>query len=289
MFFAKPIGPPPRGFREIVDEVSVMVDELSSSELLDLYTKESLRSIQIERVGPGRVAVYYDDLFGSVKRGYIAPSMFNSYRSCARRLVIEIMDVIENGRVFMDIESLGRVIKGLLIHREYYKRLASGSTEVQVVSSKERIYGVIDELRSIGGGLEIVEIKTGFNPDLVGAGLQVMSYMAAASDQMGVPLENISGYVVTPVRTYSISFDHRVYREYKKRLEKMIEIALSKNTEMLPPRLRGDLERRCAECNYRGICLNLPEKYRSYDKYFEVLGFEKLVRASATRKLTDYV
>ena len=88
--------------------------------------------------------------------------------------------------------------------------------------------------------------------------------------------------------TYRVFLNKRVFEEYAKRLRKIVEIALSENIEDLPPRLPPKLEHRCDACPYKGQCLTLPNKYRTYSKFFEAMGFEKLVEKKPKNTLDKF-
>lgn len=285
-FFVVEHGPSPPGFYDIVVSINNVVSDMSRSRLVGLYSSFSTRAVRVEYVAPSRFAVYSEDLYESVKRSYLAPAMFNSYRACARSLAIEILEVMDNGRVVVSVENLRSMLRGLLVHKAYYEGFAVGRTEVPVVSDRERIYGVVDELREYQNTPQVYEVKSGFNPDLVGAGLQVMAYMLALSDANAVPLGNVEGYIVTPRATYRVYFDEAVFREYRRRVERVVEIARSRLLTQLPPRL-GD-SKRCSSCPYRGPCSRLPDKYRTYERFFREQGFEKLRKNNDSQTLFDY-
>lgn len=278
-FFVTEQGPSPIGFHDVVVRILNEVSNMSRSKLAELYSSLSTKTVRIEYISPRKYAVYSDDLYESIKRSYLAPSMFNTYRSCARALAIEIIEVNDNGRVVVSVEGLRQMLKGILVHKAYYEMFAVGETEVPVTSTKERIFGVVDELRTTTDNTtQIFEVKSGFNPDLVGAGLQVMAYMLATSESKSAPLNSIEGYIITPRATYRVWFDEVVFREYRRRVERVVEIAMSRLLTQLPPRLNND--KKCTNCAYTGQCLKLPDKYRSYSKFFEDQGFEKIKKNS---------
>lgn len=275
MFFVKKISPPDSGFRADVERIMREVDEMSRARVAETYSNISTRCVSVKPYGPGLYIVYSEDLSESLRRKYIAPSMFNSYRSCARSLSLEILEVMKHGGKIYSVNSLRNVVRGLLVHKTYYEKYSRGETEVKVVSDRERICGVVDELRGSEGRYEVVEVKSGFNPDLVGAGLQVMSYMIAVSDTRGVPLDNVDGYIVSPGGVYKVFFNREVFEEYRKRLETVVRIALDNDMENLPPRLTENTEK-CKSCSYRSPCKKLPDRYRSYERFFEAHGFKRL-------------
>lgn len=276
----------PPSFAEDVEAVERRVSSLTRSQLVDLFSSLSSRALRIERTGPSKFLVRSEDLYAAARRGFIAPSMFVSYRSCARALAIEISDVLEVGGVELTVDDIRGLVKGVLVHRLYYDRYASGSTEVPVESERLRIVGVVDELRE-GPPLAVVEVKSGWRVDVVGAALQTMCYVLAVSDARGVPADSVEGYVVSPGGCYRVHLDERALSEYTRRLTKVVELALSGDRSSLPPRLPKDMRGRCESCALHRRCLILPDRFKSYARFFEAMGFTKLV-PDERRTLLDY-
>lgn len=277
--------------RDFVDEVLKLEKKLRSisrSEILNQYLGLSSRAVKIEFYSPGKYVIK-TEVGEAAEKGYISPSMFNKYRRCARELAIEIMETKTIGGTLVTVDQLRSYLKGFLAHRLYYERVAYGDTEVRVESATLRIVGYIDEVRKELGIHKVFEFKSSHKPDLVGAGLQVMSYMLAYADQNSVDLQSIEGYVVTLRGIYRVKVNKEVFDEYAKRLRKIVEIALSGDVNMLPPRLSSDLSARCNDCPYRGRCVTLPDNYRTYQRFFEAVGFKKLVEKSSGSNLFSYL
>lgn len=277
--------------KDFVDDVTHIERELKNvpkSDIVNRYLNVQSRAVKIEFYSPGKYLVR-TEVYEAVQRGYISPSMFIKYRRCARELVIEIMETKKMGGVLVTEEQLRSYLKGLLAHRLYYDRLAYGAREVRVESSNLGIIGYIDEVRKELDTYKVIEFKSSYSPDLVGAGLQVMSYMLAFADQNKVDLRNIEGYIYTLKGIYRVHIDKDVFDEYMKRLRKVVDIALSGDTNSLPPRLSSDLSSRCRDCPYRGQCHSLPDNYRSYQRFFDDMGFKTLAEKKPRNTLFSYV
>lgn len=287
-FFARRVGwIVPREFADEVKRVERAVSSMTRSQLVELFTSMSTRSMRVEVAGPSRFVVRSEDLYLAARKGFVSPSMFVSYRSCARALAIEIGDAVEVGGIELTADDIRSLLKGIMVHRVYYDRFATGRTEVLVESPTRRIVGVVDELRVDGQAVDVVEVKSGWRTDVVGASLQVMSYAAAVSDVLGVPAESVRGYIVTPSGCYRVYLDEAVLGEYTRRLLKVVELALSGDRTRLPPRLPKDLRGRCRNCVLQRRCLSLPDSFGSYQRFFDAMGLQKLVPDSR-RTLLDY-
>jgi len=276
-FFAKKVKSmlPPEFYRDL-EVIERMVNTMSRRDVLARYAELGTKTVTFELVKPFTFLMRSEDIYEAVMRGYIAPSMFVKYRQCARGLAIELLSVKEHGGVLVTIDNIRSLLRGVLVHKLYYERYAVGETEVMVVSERDAIVGYVDELRRWGEGAVVIELKSSHRPDVVGSSLQVMAYMLALSGQLELPLERVEGYVVSPGATYRVEHDPEVFEEYSKRLRKVVEIAISGAVDHLPPRLSSDLSSRCDSCAYRGRCLNLPDNYRTYSRFFNAMGFKRL-------------
>ena len=288
-FFAKKVRNfVSKEFFKDLKSIEKVVREMPTKDVLERYASLSTKAMKLEPAGPGLYLYVAEDMYEAARKGYVAPSMFVKYRMCARGLAIELMSVAKRGGALVHAENLRSFLRGLLVHRLYYEKYACGEVEYRVESPKYGIVGYVDELRKEFGTYTVIEVKSSHRPDIVGASLQVMSYMLALSDQESTPLDNIYGYVVTASGTYRVYFDEEAYREYLLRLKKVVEVALNNDVNNLPPRLSASLSRRCGKCPYRGECLTLPDNYRTYGRYFEAMGFTKLHTPKTTTTLTNY-
>lgn len=276
-FFARRVrGFTPLEFTADVESVERMVSAMTRSEIVEKYSTMSSKAVKIEVAGPSKFIVRSDDIYRAVKKGFIAPSMYVSYRICARSLAIELMSVREIGGVEVSVDDLRSFVKGMLVHSIYYRKYAQGRTEVPVESDKHRVVGVVDELREGVNGISVIEVKSSWKPDIVGASLQVMSYMLAVSTSYNVRLDDVKGFIVYPSGCYMVYLDLNILEEYSRRLSKIVEIAMSGDKSSLPPRLPRELESRCGTCPHRGRCKVLPDNYRTYERYFRAMGFTKI-------------
>lgn len=208
-----------------------------------------------------------------ISRGYIPASAFVDYRRCARALFFKIRMVREKGGVLMTIDQLRSAVRGMIFHELYSKEYAVGETEVEVTSEKYRVGGRADEIREEPGRAVVVELKSG-RPDPVAARLQVMSYMAALMERGGY--DEVEGLVVWPGGRIRVSFDEKMYTEYLNRVRTVVEDALNGPLEEAPPRLSARLSYRCDTCPYRSVCIHSPDKYRTYENYFNAKSFTRL-------------
>lgn len=282
---AKSLVPP--SFFEEVAEIEEELDKYTKSEVIGRYLSIQTKSVKIEPYDLNKFLVKTEVAEAS-KKGYVSPSMFVKYRRCARELALEVMESGRLGGVLVTPEQLKAYLKGLLAHRLFYDKYALGDKEVRVESPNLGILGYIDEVRKELDTYKVIEVKSSFKPDVVGAGLQVMSYIYAFADQNGVPPEQVEGYLITREGTYRILLDKATFSEYMKRLKKVVEIAEGGKVDDLPPRLSARLSFRCEVCPYRGLCLTLPDKYRSYDRFFEAMGFKKLAERKNTSSLDKF-
>jgi CRISPR/Cas system-associated exonuclease Cas4 (RecB family) len=287
-FFVKKVQSivPPSFFKE-AEKIFEEVNKLKRSDVIDRYMSLHTKSIKIEPYTHNKYLVR-TDVYEAIQRGYIAPSMFVKYRRCARELAIEIIETKRLGGVLVTVDQMKSYLRGMLVHKLYHERYAIGDTEVKVESPKYMILGYIDEVRQELDTYRIIEVKSSYNPDVVGAGLQLMSYMYAFADVFNVPLENIEGYIITMKGTYKVTLNENVFNEYVKRLRTILDIALKEDIEKLPPKLSSKLSYRCNTCPYRGKCFSLPDRYRIYSRYFEAMGFTKLVEKKPDTTLSTF-
>lgn len=267
-----------------VEKVESRVSSMSKERLVEEYSALKTKAERIERIGPSRYLVRSEDIYRAARTGLVAPSMFIPYRRCARSLAIDLMTVAELGGVEVSADDLRSFVKGILVHSLYYEKYAEGETEVPVESRELGIVGVIDELREEEGWKVVIEVKSSWRPDIVGAGLQVMSYMLAVSESGS---NKVGGFIVTPGGCFKVYLDRTVLDEYIRRLRKVVEVALSGDRRSLPPRLPRELEHRCEACHNRWKCLSLPDEYRSYRRYFTAMGFTK-IREEKRRTLEGF-
>jgi len=287
-FFAKKVKSfIPSSFFEEVDRIERDVESYTRNKVLEIYASLQTKSIRIEPTGRGKLLVKTEISEASAK-GYISPSMFVKYRRCARELAIEIMESKKLGGVIVTVDQLKSYLKGVLVHRLFYDTYAYGEKEVRVESAKLGILGYIDEVRRELDRYMLIEVKSSHKPDIVGAGLQVMSYMYAFMDQNGLSENQVEGYLITRIGTYRIFLDSVTFDEYMKRLRKVVEVAVNERIDELPPRLSAKLSSRCEVCPYRSECFSLPDRYRSYDRYFEAMGFKKLAEKRPVNTLDKY-
>lgn len=277
----------PREFYGDAAKIISEVDRLSRKDILNKYLSFQSRTVVIEPYTHKKYLVK-TEAYEAVRRGYIAPSMFVKYRRCARELAIELMQMKKLGGLLVSVGQLKSLIRGVLVHKLYFEKYATGNVEVKVESDKHRIVGFIDEVKDFNERYVLIELKSSYNTDIVGAGLQLMSYIYAFSDQEDISLNNVKGYLVTMNGTYEIVPDRNLFDEYKKRLLKIVDIATRGNLENLPPRLPLKLEHRCKTCSYRGQCLTLPDKYRSYSRFFDAMNLKKH-RQNERGKLFSYI
>jgi len=287
-FFARKVKAlVPLSFFDDVDRIEKEVYALAKSEVLEKYASIQTKSTKIEPAGRGKFLIR-TEISEASALGYISPSMFIKYRRCARELAIEIMESRRIGGVLVTLDQLRSYLKGILVHRHFYENYAYGEKEVRVESANLGIVGYIDEVRRELDTYMLIELKSSHRPDIVGAGLQVMSYMYAFMDQHGLQENQVEGYLITREDTYRIFLDRIVLDEYMKRLRKVVEIAVNGIVDELPPRLSPRLLSRCETCPYRGTCVNLPDRYRSYERYFEAMGFRKLAEKKPANTLERY-
>jgi len=288
-FFAKKVKPlvPPEFFDE-VDRIEREISKLTKGEVLERYLSLQTSSVKIEPYTSNKYLVKTEESEATSK-GYVSPSMFIKYRRCARELAIEIIEARRLGGVLVMPDQLKAYLKGILVHRLFQEKYTDGETEVRVESPKLEILGYIDAVKKEGDTFVLIELKSSHSVDVVGAGLQVMAYMYAFADQNEVAPNQVEGYLVTREGTFRVFLDADVFSEYLKRLKKIVEIARDERVDELPPRLPSNLSSRCNTCPYRGTCYSLPDKYRSYDKYFEAVGFKKLVEKHPENTLFKYL
>ena len=263
---------------EFVKEAKDIIKRVDSMTRLAVKEEFSKVVSGIQAVTARRYLIL-NEAYQALKKEYLSPSMFISYRNCARALAIEVRQVVhEGGKPEATVEQMRAMLRGVLVHDLWFRKYAIGEVEPLLVSEKLRMLGYPDEVRKEPGAVTVIEVKSGHNPDLVGSALQVMAYMKMAREVYGV--EEVKGLIITLKGTYEVVMNDDVFDLYYRRLRTVVEDAL--NGADLPPRLSSSLAHRCRRCPYRGLCFSLPDRYRTYENYFR----EKSLLADRPKKRT---
>lgn len=271
-------------FRDLLKRAEEHSKKIGFTKTIEEFKSRNPRIIDVKIVSPTKVFVK-DEETQVLKDGYLHPSLFNPYRKCARRLAIEVYMKLKQGGYIVTRQALRSLVKGWLFHEYYSAMMAVGETEVKVTSEKEKISGRIDELREVDGFTYVVEVKSSWGQDLVAGALQVMAYMYAISDERGIPLSELRGFLVTPKGVYEIYPDRVIFDEYRRRVEKIVSIAREGKLNLLPPVLPKHLRGKCEKCPYRSECRRLPVGAKTYDEYFDIMGFSKLSPVGEKRRV----
>ena len=273
-------------FKRLLKKAEEKASSMGFTRAIEELKNRNPRVIEVKLLTPSKIFVK-DEATEAIETGYLHPSLFNSYRKCARRLAIDVYTRLRQGGYIVTRNGLKSLIKGWIFH-ELYSAIAKGETEIKVISEEEKISGRIDELREDDGFTYIIEVKSSWGQDLVAGALQVMAYMYALKSAKGVQLSEMRGFLVTPRGIYEVYPDRVVFDEYRRRVEKVVSIVREGKLDLLPPVLPKHLRRACEKCPYRSECRRMPVGARTYDEYFETMGFTRLHEPKRKPNLTSW-
>lgn len=279
-----------RDFYNYLNEINRKINSLSVQEIINLYKQNEKRGISIRPISPSVLEVSYQEYVTALSKKFLTPGMFYKYATCERAFMIEMHLLYKNKALYETIDTIKNKLRGLLIHEYYMKQYAKGETEVYIESEKNQMLGYVDEIRRDGEKVQLIELKSSFNPNLIGASLQVMAYMLMLSDKFNTSVDNIEAYIVSPTKTYRVHFNNEFFEWHRKKLTALFENALTDDEEkfkkLLHPRLHDN--NKCRLCSYRRVCYELPDYYYSRQAFDKSLGLGQQGNFSRNSSLDKY-